>query len=76
MTFEDKMKKLEELNSLIKNRETSLDEAMKAFDQGVALATELEGELKKAERKVELLINKPRTDGSEDPLLDLFEENP
>lgn len=72
-SFEDKMKRLEELNLLIKDRETSLDDAVKSFDEGVKLAAELEKELHRAEKKVEILLNEPEPESEEEPELGLFE---
>ena len=72
--FEEKMERLEELSRLIKERETPLDKAVSAFDEGVKLAADLEKELGKVEKKVEILLNEPEPEKGEEPELGLFDQ--
>ncbi len=72
--FEEKMDRLEELSRLIKDRETPLDKAVSAFDEGVKLAAQLEKELGKVEKKVEILLNEPEPEKGEEPELGLFDQ--
>ena len=72
--FEEKMARLEELSLVIKNRETPLDKAVASFDEGVKLAAQLETELQKVEKKVEILLNEPEPEKGETPELGLFDE--
>ena len=72
--FEEKMDRLEELSRLIKDRETPLDKAVSAFDEGVRLAAQLEKELGKVEKKVEILLNEPEPEKGEEPELGLFDQ--
>jgi exodeoxyribonuclease VII small subunit len=72
-SFEEKLKRLEELSELIKNRDIPLDDAVKSFDEGVKLASQLEKELQRVERKVEILLNEPETKTDEEPELGLFD---
>lgn len=74
-TFEDKMKRLEELSQLIKERDIPLEKAVQSFDEGVKLAQELEKELSKVEKKVEILLNEPQPESEEKPELGLFDQD-
>ena len=56
MTFEEKLTKLEELTSAVKNPEISLEDALKAFEEGITLAKGLEKEIDEIEGKVQILM--------------------
>lgn len=71
--FEDRLKRLEEVSSLMKEGRISLEEAVKYFEEGIRLARGLEKDLNKIERKVEILLNSPETE-EEKPELELFPE--
>ena len=45
--FEEKLERLEQLGSDIKKSDVSLEEALKCFEEGIALARGLEKELDK-----------------------------
>jgi len=72
--FEEKMARLEELSLIIKDRETPLDRAVASFDEGVKLAAELEKELQRVEKKVEILLNEPEPERGDEPELSLFDQ--
>lgn len=72
-SFEERLQRLEELGDLLREGKIGLDEATKAFEEGVRLARGLEKELAKVERKVEILVNEPTEEG-EKPVLELFPE--
>ena len=57
MSFEDKLTRLEEINDNMKDGGIPIEKAMKLFEEGIKLASSLEKELGKMERKVEILIN-------------------
>ena len=57
-SFEDNLAKLEEIVSSLEEGETTLNESLEAFEQGIKLSRLCHAELEKAERKVELLIKK------------------
>ena len=59
MTFEEKLKKLEDLTQTVKNGGTSLEDALQAFEEGMKTARELEKEIEKIEGKVQILMNSP-----------------
>lgn len=65
MTFEEKLQKLEDVTNAVKNPEISLEDALKAFEDGIKTARELEKEIDKIEGKVQILMNAPDFDDSE-----------
>lgn len=72
-SFEDRLKRLEELATQIRNGDLPLEDAVKLFEEGMTLSRGLEKELARIERKVEILINNP-TSAEEKPELELFPE--
>jgi exodeoxyribonuclease VII small subunit len=81
-SFEDRLTRLEELSDKLREGKIPLEEAVTIFEEGMKLAKELEKELAKIERKVEILVNEPEkkggAPGGQEPVLELFpglEEN-
>ena len=72
-TFEDRLARLENLSEKIRTGDLGLNEALSTFEEGMKLAKQLEKELSKVERKVEILVNEPDTP-NEEPVLELFPE--
>ena len=72
-SFEERLKRLEQLAESIQQAELPLDEAVRTFEEGIKLSRTLEKELSRIERRVEILINNPAETG-EKPALDLFPE--
>ncbi len=54
--FETALKKLEEGARRLEGGELSLDDSLKAFEEGVKLAGFCSGKLNEAEKRVELLL--------------------
>lgn len=54
--FEDKLKELETINTMIKSGELALNETVTSFEKGMKIAGELEKEINLIERKVEILV--------------------
>jgi exodeoxyribonuclease VII small subunit len=50
-----------------------LDEALRAFEEGIKLARTLETELEKIESRIEILMNPDTALGDEPPDMDLFD---
>lgn len=73
MSFEEKIERLEVLNEKMKDGNLPLETAMKYFEEGIKLASALEKELARVERKIEILRNRPDTP-DEKPVLELFPE--
>ena len=73
-SFEERLSRLEELSERLRSGELPLEEAVSLFEEGMRLARELEKELAKIERKVEILINEPEKKGAAtvEPELKLF----
>lgn len=57
MTFEQSMKRLEEIVALLEKNEQSLDETIKLFEEGLKLSKVCDKKLKDFELKVEEIIN-------------------
>ena len=72
--FEERLERLEALGEAIRKTDIPLDEALKAFEEGIKLAQGLEKELEKIEGRIEILMNNPGADGDEEPELSLFNE--
>ena len=72
-SFEERLKRLEEISSQIRDGEIPLESAAELFEEGVNLARGLAKELDQIDRKVQKLINEPTEEG-EKPVLELFPE--
>jgi exodeoxyribonuclease VII small subunit len=72
--FEERLERLEELGSKIRQSDVPLDEALKAFEEGIKLARAMEKELEKTESRVEILMNNPSAKADEKPELSLFDD--
>lgn len=70
-SFEERLKRLEEITELIQDGEIPLEKALSLFEEGIKLAKGLEKEVSKIEGKIEILKNEPKTP-EETPELELF----
>jgi exodeoxyribonuclease VII small subunit len=73
--FEERLTRLEALGEKIRKSDLPLDDALKAFEEGIRLARALEKDLEKVESRIEILMNPPEAKVSEKPELGLFDEN-
>ena len=73
MSFEARLERLEALGDEIRKSDIPLDEAIKAFEEGIKLARALEKDLEKVESRIEILMNGPEDDEDEKPELGLFD---
>ena len=71
--FEERMEKLEKLGERIRRPDIPLDEALKAFEEGIKIAQILERDLEKIESRIEILINSSDAPEDVSPVLELFE---
>jgi exodeoxyribonuclease VII small subunit len=80
-TFEERLERLEELGDEIRKTDIPLEDAIKAYEEGIKLVRTLEKELEKIESRIEILRNgttgdddseEERTDDS--PILGLFDD--
>ena len=56
--FEENLSALEGIVEQLESGQLSLDDAMKAFEQGIKLTRDCQASLASAEQKVQVLINK------------------
>ncbi len=75
-SFEERLARLEQLSEKLKTGNIPLEEAVTVFEEGIKLAKELQKELTRIERKVEILLNEPVKKEGEtvEPDLGLFPE--
>jgi exodeoxyribonuclease VII small subunit len=77
-SFEERLNRLESLSEKLREGKIPLEEAVSIFEEGMKLAKDLEKELAKIERKVEILVNEPAKKGATgteaEPVLELFPE--
>jgi exodeoxyribonuclease VII small subunit len=71
-SFEERLQRLESLGEKIRKTDIPLDEALKAFEEGIRLARTLENDLEKIENRIEILMNSSSADTNESPDLELF----
>ena len=73
--FEERLERLEVLGEKIRKTDIPLDEAIKAFEEGIKLARTLENDLEKIESRIEILMNSAEALADEPPELELFNED-
>jgi exodeoxyribonuclease VII small subunit len=71
--FEERLERLEYLGEEIRKSDIPLDDALKAFEEGIKLARSLEKDLEKVESRIEVLMNGPEAKAEVNPELDLFD---
>jgi exodeoxyribonuclease VII small subunit len=72
--FEQRLERLELLGGQIRKTDIPLDEALKAFEEGIKLAQTLEKDLEKIENRIEILMNSTDAPVEESPDLELFDD--
>jgi exodeoxyribonuclease VII small subunit len=70
--FEERLERLELLGEKIRKPEIPLDDALRAFEEGIKLTKDLEKDLEKVESRIEVLMNAPEAKADETPELSLF----
>ncbi|GAB1432728.1 exodeoxyribonuclease VII small subunit [Spirochaetota bacterium] len=73
-SFEERLKRLEELSEKIRDPALAIEEALSVFEEGVKLSKSLEKDLAKIEARVEILLNEPEKPDKK-PELELFENS-
>jgi len=73
-SFEERLVRLEALGEKIRKTDIPLDEALKAFEEGIRLARTLESDLEKIENRIEILMNSAQAPAGESPELELFDD--
>ena len=74
-TFEERLERLEELGDEIRRSDIPLDDAIKAFEEGIKLTRALEKDLEKIESRIEILMNGTDAGSEEKPELGLFDDD-
>jgi exodeoxyribonuclease VII small subunit len=72
--FEERLERLESLGEKIRRPDVPLDEAIKAFEEGIKIARTLEKDLEKVESRIEILLNNVEAPEDEKAELELFDE--
>ena len=72
--FEERLERLEKLGEQIRKTDLPLDEALKAFEEGIKLARTLEQDLEKIDSRIELLMNSADAPADDSPDLELFDD--
>jgi exodeoxyribonuclease VII small subunit len=73
--FEERLERLESLGEKIRKPDLPLDDALKAFEEGIKLARSLEKDLEKVETRIEILMNGTGAQGgNEEAELGLFDD--
>jgi len=74
--FEERIERLETLGEQIRRADIPLDEALRAFEEGIALARTLEKDLEKVESRIEILMSGADAKPEDEPAeLGLFSED-
>lgn len=66
MKFQDAMNRLDEIVALLNNSSLELEEAMKYFEEGLALSKQCEKQLKEFENKMDQLMVAKENDNESD----------
>ena len=66
LNFEDSLMRLEQIAELLENENTSLEESISLFEEGIALKEISDQKLKKAKLKIEKIIKSKNTITTED----------
>jgi exodeoxyribonuclease VII small subunit len=74
--FERSLARLEEVVKRLESPQLSLDDAMKLFEEGVALSRECQKQLEEAEGRVEILLKKADGKIAAEPFEPEGEETP
>ena len=58
MSFENAMKRLEEIANLLENGNFPLEESLKLYEEGVKLINLCNSKLEKVEKSIKIIVNK------------------
>ena len=57
--FEQKLSRMEEISKALSDPETDLQKAVDLYEEGMKLANEVDTELSKIERRIEIVTSRP-----------------
>jgi exodeoxyribonuclease VII small subunit len=72
-SLEERLSRLEVLGDQIRRTDIPLDDALKAFEEGIKLAQSLEKELEKIQNRIEILMSGTEAKAGDYPELELFD---
>jgi exodeoxyribonuclease VII small subunit len=72
VNFEERLKRLETLGEQIRKTDIPLDEALRAFEEGIKLARTLEKDIETIDSRIEILMNNADAEEDAPPELELF----
>lgn len=58
VSYEDKLKRLEEIISLMEGNNVSLEDSISLYEEGVILSNQLQGILKDAEGRIKIITDR------------------
>ena len=58
-TFEKKLSRMEEISKALADPATDLQKAVDLYEEGMKLASEVDSELSKMERRIEIVTSRP-----------------
>ena len=58
-TFEKKLSRMEEISRTLSDPETDLLKAVSLYEEGMKIASEVDSELSKIERRIEIVTSRP-----------------
>ena len=73
-TFEERLQRLEQIGEALRRGNQPIDQAMALFEEGVKLAKELERELAKIDRRIEIVVG-ASGQGESPPALEPFADH-
>lgn len=68
-SFEENIKKLEDIVKNLENGESSLDEMLSLFGAGIEITKECASQLEKAEQKITVMMKKVNGEMEEEPFV-------
>ena len=58
-TFEQRLSRMEEISKALSDPATDLQKAVSLYEEGIKIASEVDGELAKIERRIEIVTSAP-----------------
>ncbi len=58
-SFEKRIERMEEISKALSNPETDLQKAVTLYEEGMKIASEVDEELSKIERRIEIVTSRP-----------------
>ena len=58
-TFEQRLSRMEEISKALSDPATDLQKAVSLYEEGMKIASEVDGELAKIERRIEIVTSAP-----------------